>query len=101
MRRFTLTLIAVVLTLALQGFGKNYSEDFELFGQDSLTSLPHINVDYAQSQSGKNSSKVNLIAQLKPDLSSTFSIQNRPSAASSYYLPIYSLNRKKEYFLLI
>jgi hypothetical protein len=98
---FCISLFALVLSLATQGLSGKASSDFELFGKDSLSSLPQLDHNQIQSQESKNSSKITLISNDNAWLFSPITSDFLLSNSSSHYLPIYSLNRKKQHFLQI
>ena len=99
--QFTLSILALVLSLAFHGSVHGPSIDVEIFGHDSLSAHPHLNVNQAQAETNKGSKKLTFFALTEFNYLSSISTLRTSLQNFVYYLPLYSLIRKKQYFLLI
>jgi hypothetical protein len=99
--QLSLSILALVLSLAFHGPAYGHSVDLELFGHDSLSSRPQLDANHAQSQTSKETTKLNLFGPLEFDQLSLIHSLQTSLQNFAFYLPIYRLIRKKEYFLLI
>lgn len=75
----------------------NFSDE----GHDVISSSPLINLAALRSPNGKNSQDVEISHENFVELAIFNIVSSLPTIPFLYYLPIYSLKRVKDFFLLI
>ena len=100
MKLILLNLIALIIAVTSLHVNVQSEINFNGDGTDSLNSLPPLNLDPLRPP-GSKSSQAEILTQSFFE-QAIFAILTRlPLESFLYYLPIYSLNRLKEFFLLI
>ena len=100
MRLIVHLLIVLLAVTSLQLVNvQDYSVSSEQM--DSLRSLPQWDLNSLQTAGGKSASKIDRITQTSVIFSEKKLESRLEEIRHSYYTPIYSLYRAKEYFLLI
>lgn len=101
MRFWVLNLLALIISIASLHVKVDSSISFNEEGLDSLSSLPFQEFLPLRNPTNKGSREVELLPRiLIKAMSFVFEVRFKITSFI-HYLPIYSLNRAREYFLLI
>ncbi len=101
MKLFVLKLVALIIAVSSLHLSFTTEINFSQAGDDALSSHPLLDVNPIHNPASK-SSFILLLPPLSTIQSAIFSLVEKLSVDTFlYYLPIYSLVRAKEYFLLI
>jgi hypothetical protein len=101
MKLSLLNLIALIIAVSSLQINSHSEISFNEEGTDSLSSSPLLHFSPIRSPSSKSSNETEILSQNFIE-QAFFAVSSKlPAIPFLYYLPIYSLNRAKEYFLLI
>jgi hypothetical protein len=101
MRLMLINLIALIISVSALHVSTNADISFSKDGTDTLSSLPLLNLDPIRNPSNNRSQEIEILSQSLTEIGSHLKTTTNKTNDYLHYLPIYSLNRAKEYFLLI
>lgn len=101
MRLYLINLIALIIAVSSLHLSHNSGISFNTEGTDSLSSLPFLDIDPIRNPSNKHTHEIEIITRSFQETADFAYSETLAAISFLYYLPIYSLVRAKEYFLLI
>lgn len=101
MRLLFINLIALMISVSALHVRANTDISFSEDGADTLSSIPFLDMDPIRNPSSNRSHETEILSQNLIETEIYLETVTNKSHDFLHYLPIYSLYRAKEYFLLI
>lgn len=101
MRLLLINLIALIISVTALHVSVNTDISFSKDGTDTLSSLPLLDLDPIHNPTNNRSHEIEILSQNAFEEELYLATTTSKKNDFHYYLPIYSLYRAKDYFLLI
>lgn len=101
MRLMLINLIALIISVSALHVSASSYISFSQDGTDSLSSIPLLDMDPIRNPTNNRSHEIEVLSQTLIETDIYLETTTSKTNDFLHYLPIYSLNRVKEYFLLI
>lgn len=101
MRLLLINLIALIISVTALHMSVDTDISFSKDGQDTLASLPLLEMEPIRNPTSGRSHEGEILSQKSLEAETYLATATYKAQDYLHYLPIYSLNRAKEYFLLI
>jgi hypothetical protein len=101
MRLMLINLIALIISVSALHVSANADISFSKDGTDTLSSMPLLDMDPIRNPANNRSHEIEILSQNLIETEVYLETVTNKTNDFLHYLPIYSLYRAKEYFLLI
>jgi len=101
MKLFLFNLIAFIIAISSIQVTSLSEINFDQEGMDQISSLPLLDLDPLRNPEGKSSHGTEILPENVIERTVFTTLATLSTIPLLYYLPIYSLNRAKEFLLLI